>query len=593
MRFTVWRDDIRRNMNPFQFLLFASRPYRIAMIASIFSVAIAATLNVGSSYVFKMLINAATTLATNGSANALWHAATAYIAISTGSILAWRASGFIGMHWTAGVRMTTRYALSSYATLHSHNYFSNRFAGSISSKIASASNSTKEMSEQILWQFTAFVVTMITSFFVTLSANQTLAFVFLGWIAVITPLNIYFARRRTPLSAATQKAETALGGNTVDMLTNISTVHEYASRSFELNLLKQLQLTRREVGLRNFRYGETVLLINGLLQTLFISALLLLAIHYTLVGIISPGDIALILTLIILVEDRLAFIGSQLNNFADAWGQVSESLQDILEIHDVPNTKTAQPLSTDSGSVVFENVTFTYGGTSIFDKFSLAIPNGQKVGLVGRSGAGKSTLIKLILRHYDLMDGKILIEGTPITDVTKESLRKHIAVVPQEPILFHRTIRENIAYGIPHPNEEDVTRAATLAKAHEFIMQLPQKYDSLVGERGIKLSGGQRQRIAIARAIFKNSPILLLDEATSSLDSESEAAVQEALLTLMKHRTVIAIAHRLSTLRVMDRIIVMDGGKIVEDGTHAELIALNGLYANLWSRQAGGFLTTE
>jgi ABC-type multidrug transport system fused ATPase/permease subunit len=225
--------------------------------------------------------------------------------------------------------------------------------------------------------------------------------------------------------------------------------------------------------------------------------------------------------------------------------------------------------------------------------FSLAIKGKEKIGLVGRSGAGKSTLTKILLRHYDINGGVITIDDQDISDVTRESLRDAVAVVPQEPLLFHRTLRENIAYGNPGASEYKIVEAAKLAQAHEFIMRLPRGYDTLVGERGVKLSGGERQRIVVARAILKNAPILILDEATSALDSESEVAIQKALHTLMEGKTVIAIAHRLSTLREMDRIIVMDGGQIIEDGSHEELIARGGTYAELWAHQAGGFLKDE
>jgi ATP-binding cassette subfamily B protein len=586
----IWRDDLPRNINPFRFLLFVSRPYRTVVAGALVSVALGAALNVGSSYVFKLVVNAATGIQSANTVPFLWQAAIAYLMVSLGSTLAWRASGFIGMRWATGVRATSRYTLTSYVTLHSHQYFSERFAGSISSKISNAANSIKEMAEQIMWQFTGFFVTMIASFAMAFWSNPYLGWVFLLWIVVITPLNVFLARKRVELSAATQKAETALVGSTVDMLTNISAVHEYASRDFEMTRLKGLIIDRRESGLRNWRYGETVLLANGVLQIVFVGLLLFMSVVLTLQGVISPGDIALILTIIILVEDRLTFIGQQLNTFADAWGQVTESLTDIVHPHDVPDVVHARATPHIQGTIDIDNVTFEYGGVNVFDHLSLSIPKGQRVGLVGKSGAGKSTLVKLLLRHYDLAKGEIRIDGVNIAEIAKQTLRKAIAVVPQEPLLFHRSIHENIAYGKPDASREEVIQAASLAQAHEFIERLPESYEALVGERGIKLSGGQRQRVAIARAILKNAPILLLDEATSALDSESEVAVQKALLALMEGRTVIAIAHRLSTLRAMDRIIVMDDGRIIEDGNHTLLLQKGGLYAQLWEHQAGGFL---
>lgn len=253
----------------------------------------------------------------------------------------------------------------------------------------------------------------------------------------------------------------------------------------------------------------------------------------------------------------------------------------------------AQPLcrlSQKGGEIKWQDVTFRFGESAVFDRFNLTIAPGQRVGLVGQSGAGKTTFVSLLLRQHELETGSICIDGQDIATVTQDSLRQNIAVVPQEPLLFHRTIRENIAYGKVNATEEEVIEVAKKAQSHDFIMALPEGYDTLVGERGIKLSGGQKQRVAIARAMLKDAPILILDEATSALDSESEVAIQKALHELMVGKTVIAIAHRLSTLREMDRIIVLEKGSIVEDGTHEALTRSGGAYQRLWEHQAGGFL---
>jgi ABC-type multidrug transport system fused ATPase/permease subunit len=247
-------------------------------------------------------------------------------------------------------------------------------------------------------------------------------------------------------------------------------------------------------------------------------------------------------------------------------------------------------LVVEKGSITWKDVGFEFGENKVFDTFNLTITPGQRVGLVGHSGAGKTTFVSLLLRQHDVTSGRIEIDGQSIANVTQDSLRENIAVVPQEPLLFHRTIRENIAYGKSDATDEEVVTVAKKAKAHDFISQLENGYDTLVGERGIKLSGGQKQRIAIARAMIKDAPILVLDEATSALDSESEVAIQDALHKLMEGKTVIAIAHRLSTLREMDRIIVLENGKIIEDGSHESLKEAGGVYQRLWEHQAGGFL---
>ncbi len=294
-----------------------------------------------------------------------------------------------------------------------------------------------------------------------------------------------------------------------------------------------------------------------------------------------------------LLEGYFVHLSQRFNNFSELWGQVSESLQDILHTHEVTDIEDAGTLHVSGGNILFNEVSFEYDGVSVFKNLSFDIKKGERVGIVGRSGAGKTTLVKLILRHYDLHSGSISIDETDIARVTKDSLRKNIAVVPQDPTLFHRTIYDNIAYGKKEISRPEVFEASRQAQAHEFILTLPDGYDAMVGERGVKLSGGQRQRIAIARAFAKNAPILLLDEATSALDSESEGLVQGALLKLMEGRTVLAIAHRLSTLRAMDRIFVFDAGKIIEDGSHEALLSRGGVYADLWNHQAGGFLNED
>jgi ABC-type multidrug transport system fused ATPase/permease subunit len=273
-----------------------------------------------------------------------------------------------------------------------------------------------------------------------------------------------------------------------------------------------------------------------------------------------------------------------------SYGEMQEGLQEIFVPYQIIDAPQAAVLSVQGGVIEWRNVTFQFGENVVFSDFSLSIPAGQRVGLVGSSGAGKSTFVSLLLRQHDIACGEILIDGQNIAHVTQDSLRGAIAVVPQEPMLFHRTIRENILYGRPLATENDLFAAARRAQVHDFVRALPDGYDTLVGERGIKLSGGQKQRVAIARAMLKDAPILVLDEATSALDSESEVAIQKALHALMVGKTVIAIAHRLSTLREMDRIIVLENGVIVEDGTHDALVRYGGVYAKLWHHQSGGFL---
>ena len=300
----------------------------------------------------------------------------------------------------------------------------------------------------------------------------------------------------------------------------------------------------------------------------------------------------------VLVQSYLFSLFDILWNLGRSLGRATEAMtdmQEVVDIFDTPidiaNPNNPEILEMKEGNIEFKNVSFTYkGGISVLQDFNLIIKPGERIGLVGHSGAGKSTITKLLLRFADALEGSIVIDNQDIKNVTQNDLRKVISYVPQEPILFHRSIKENIAYSKPDATKEEIIEVAKKAHAHEFIEKLPQGYDTLVGERGIKLSGGERQRVAIARAMLKDSPILMLDEATSSLDSISEHYIQDAFNELMKGKTTIVIAHRLSTIQKMDRIIVLDKGKIVEQGTHKELLELNGSYAELWNHQTGGFL---
>lgn len=314
-------------------------------------------------------------------------------------------------------------------------------------------------------------------------------------------------------------------------------------------------------------------------------------IHLYSKGLVSIGDFALILGLSMEVGHMMWYTMYQVDQFNQALGKARQSLNALMIPHDIKDKNKASELAVSRGYIEFSKVKFHYHGTySLFQNKSVTIEAGQKVGLVGYSGSGKSTFVNLILRLYDVVEGQILIDGQDISEVTQESLRRAIAMIPQDPTLFHRSLMDNIRYGKLGTCDEEIISASQKAHAHEFISLLSGGYETLVGERGVKLSGGQRQRIAIARAILKNAPILILDEATSQLDSITEANIQESLWELMQRKTTLVIAHRLSTLLHMDRILVFDKGHIIEDGSHSELLMLGGLYKTLWDAQVGGFL---
>ncbi len=590
---SLWREDLPMTKNPVRFFLFASRPHSRAATFAISCAVLGNAFSASIPYVFKLIADAAVALKEGGSFDALLWASGACILVLAIAKLFWRIAGFAGARWATGASATARYALTSYITLHSRTYFSDRFAGSIMNKIRHASSGMREMVDVLLWEFIELAVNVVASFVIVFFVSPLVASIFLVWVVIIGSANVYLGFRRVPLASRAHNLETILNGATVDLLANVSAMQEYARREFEIERLRGATEDRRRAHLKSWYFGEWTRVLSSVILLIFGGAMVLLTVQLAQTGILSLGDIILVIAIIFRIEGLLQSLGSNLNKFAETWGEIGESLEEIISPHEIPDQPNAKKLEIVGGELVFQGVSFFYGDNVVFKNLSLTIPQGQRVGVVGRSGAGKSTLIRLILRHHNLDAGTISIDGTDIATVTQESLRNAISVVPQEPPLFHRTIRENIAYGNPEASQEAIEHAANLAQAHGFIKRLEDGCDAMVGERGIKLSGGERQRIAIARAILKEAPILLLDEATSALDSESEVAIQTALRELMQGKTVIAIAHRLSTLREMDRIIVLDHGRIVEDGVHEALLKNGGIYSELWGHQAGGFLQGE
>ena len=542
-------------------------------------------------YIFKRIIDTINGISGLWS-ESMWFWVSLYVVFGFMEAMAYRANGFAEMRWATGVRATGRQFLTEHVTKHSYSFFLNRFAGSIGSKLNNASNGVSHMVSE-LQNWIGFLLGLAIGFGLAFHTNIYIGMIFITWLVVITPINIWLVRKKIPLGVVAQARETELRGQTVDVLTNINAMHDYARRTFELGRFKELIDIRRKAGLKNWMFSEIVLMINSVLEAIFVGGMVFVTVYLWNVGQISAGDIILVLTLVISVRGRLAYIGHGFNHFAETISEVKEGLAEILVEHEVLDSPHAKNLKVSFGEIVFNNLSFQYETQNIFSGLSLRIERGQRVGLVGRSGAGKSTLMKLLMRQYDITEGEILIDGQNIASVFQESLRDSIAVVPQDPILFHRSLKDNIRYGKLSATDEEVRESAEHAQAHRFIDILPKKYETLVGERGIKLSGGERQRVAIARAFLKNAKILLLDEATSSLDSENEVMIQKALGELIQGKTVIAIAHRLSTLRAMDRLVVIDNGQIVEDGTHDELLKFGGIYAELWSHQAGGFLLDE
>jgi ATP-binding cassette subfamily B multidrug efflux pump len=436
----------------------------------------------------------------------------------------------------------------------------------------------------------------ITALIMMAAADLWLAVPVLVWFAGYISLLIYFVPRMRDRSKLTSEARSLLMGRIVDSYTNILTVKLFARPRDEDDYVRdavQYHTGRMQDGQRLISaFGSILAVLNGALVA-GSGALALVLWRY---GKVEVGSIAMVLPLTYQLTAMSRWIAFAVTDIFEEIGVVQEGMLSISVPLQLTDREGADPLVVQKGRIQFDNVRFGYGrDIGILDDFNLSVKPGEKIGLVGRSGAGKSTVVNLLLRFFDLEGGRILIDGEDIAGKTQESLRSQISMVTQDTSLLHRSIRDNIRYGKPHAAEAEVVRAAQLAHADEFIAGLEdwrhrKGYDAHVGERGVKLSGGQRQRVAIARVILKDAPILVLDEATSSLDSEVEAAIQTSLDTLMEGKTVIAIAHRLSTIARMDRLVVLDRGRIVEQGTHAELLRAGGHYADLWRHQSGGFI---
>ena len=475
-------------------------------------------------------------------------------------------------------------------------FFQNDFAGRISNRVMQTGPAVRQTlisSVTAVWYVLVYGVTAIV---MTAAADAWLTLPILGWFAGYIALLWYFVPRLRDRSKISSEARSALVGRIVDSYTNILTVKLFARPRDEDNYVRDAVERHTDMFLVAQRLLTWFGVLLHLLNALLIAGAGAIAILLWRQGAVEVGAIAMVLPLTLQLTNMSRQIAVQITDLFEELGIVQEGMITIARPLQLVDPPDAKPLVVSEGRIEFDHVRFGYGReTGVLEGFSLTVRPGEKIGLVGRSGAGKSTAVNLLLRFFDIEEGRVLIDGQDIAGVTQESLRAQISVVTQDTSLLHRSIRENIRYGKPEATEEEILRAAKLAHADEFIAQLEdwrgrRGYDAQVGERGVKLSGGQRQRIAIARVILKDAPILVLDEATSALDSEVEAAIQQSLGTLMAGKTVIAIAHRLSTIARMDRLVVLDRGRIVEQGSHDQLLRLNGHYASLWRRQSGGFI---
>jgi ATP-binding cassette subfamily B protein len=544
-----------------------------------------------NSLLIKSMINILASPHADKISTLIWPAALLVLNFIVFDNFTWRSIGYLNYKFQPLIKNRIIAETFSFVLGSSSQFFHDTLSGRLSSQINTLADNIERILHRIsadfLRGFSLLMLALITTYYI----NPTFFYTLGLWFLAFSSFSITMSKRLVALSDAHTNSESAITGQLVDTITNVSNVGIFARRSYEVSRIANSLRVTKEAFQEKEKFLLGLYLIQGAIIATMLGFMAYFLIHFYKMHLISVGDFALILGLSMEVAHITWYTMSQVNEFHQAVGKCKQSLACLIVPYELKGEKDAQNLVITKGQITFENVKFHYiGAEPLFQNKTVTIEAGQKVGLVGYSGGGKSTFINLILRLYDVSEGRILLDGQDIRSITQDSLRSNIAMIPQDPSLFHRTLMENIRYGRIEATDEEVISAAKKARAHEFISNLPLGYESSVGERGIKLSGGQRQRIALARAILKNAPILILDEATSQLDSVAESGIQETLWELMQDKTTIVVAHRLSTLLHMDRILVFDQGKIVEDGSHSELLSMRGLYKTLWDAQVGGFL---
>jgi ATP-binding cassette subfamily B protein len=578
---------------PYRFVLHyvAGRPWHFG--ALLLAVVGAAGCAVTVQYVMKLLVDA---MAGPREANgAVWSALILFVSFIAGESILWRLTGWLACRATLDVGVDMRLDLFNYLNGQPMRYFADNLAGSLGQRLTATAGNFGALTNTVVWRILPPCIDFVGALIIFLTVDWRMMLALAVFVTAVTGGLIWFGERGRSLHRDYASHAGTVAGDLVDVITNMWAVKSFSARTREAERLtrgfRQEALAQR----RSWLYLEKARALHDVALWVMAGSMLFWAVYLWSLGQITPGDVVVVSTLTFRILNSSRDLALSLVDTAQYVGYIEDTLRVIAQPQSVVDAPGAKPLITRGGSVEFRNVRFSYDDerSDTVHGLNLYIPVGQKVGIVGPSGAGKSTLIHLLQRLYDVQSGQVLIDGQPLTEVKQDSLRAALAVVPQEITLFHRTLIENIRFARPEATDDEVYAAARAACCDGFIRATPHGYDTLVGERGMKLSGGQRQRIGIARAFLKDAPVIIFDEATSALDTESEMEIQRSLVRLMHGRTVIAVAHRLSTLTAFDRIIVVKGGRIVEDGTAAELRQRGGLFDTMWRLQAEGMSLDE
>ena len=570
---------------PFPFVLRYLRRRRAAHVVIVSAVVAAVACSVGTQYGVKNLVDSLT--AGSSHANSVWLAFGFLMSLIAADNLLWRVASWTASFTFVGVTGDLRRDMFRHLTGHAPSYFSDRLPGMLTSRITATSNAVFTVENMFVWNVLPPCIATVSAILLigTVSLAMSAGLIVIAGIMLMAMFRLAAAGK--PLHDDFADKAAAVDGEMVDVISNLPLVRAFCGLSYEHDRFDATVERELDARGRSLRYLEKLRLLHAVVTVVLTIALLAWVITLWQQGAATTGDVVLVCTLGLSILSATRDLAVALVDVTQHVARLTEAIATLLLPHELKDHPEAEPLIRSGAAVAFNNVAFHYpGGAQVFDKFSLRIQPGQRVGLVGHSGGGKSSMFALLQRFYDIQRGSVTIDGQDISRVTQQSLREAISVVPQDISLFHRSIMENIRYGRPNATDDEVLRAAIAARC-DFIENLPEGMSTMVGDRGIKVSGGQRQRIAIARAFLKDAPILLLDEATAALDGESEEAIREALSRLMRGRTVIAIAHRLATLRNFDRVVVLQGGRIIEDGPPDILVQGRGPYRELVARELG------